>query len=348
MESRIALGLAKKLENDFWCNTFLGDGKTPSPFKSKKDHLRSKVEESGVVILSASEFCEIEVCAGEYAIELGKPLVLMALFHGQLKKKEYAPFRQHISRVFVLDEDEAKTAQKLYPSAKVVVTGNPEWETFSFPIHTRDEVRNILKIASQEKFILVSGEKELMVNVPLAVNMIEAVANLPYPEQFKIIFTIHPGHMPLPGGADLLRFYKELEEYHPKVSIRFSCKGDPFGIGTSDMVPGADLVIGTNSTVQIQAGYLRIPAIAILLRRAFRGIELPREHKEWWVPCDRGAIAPVYGLSSNKTTELITTLLSAETAEGFVPMLEAQKRLFPTFTKVGQAYEAMAKAIEKL
>ena len=164
-------------------------------------------------------------------------------------------------------------------------------------------------------------------------------------ESFKIIFTIHPGHVPLPGGASLLEFYQELQGYNPKVSIVPSCKATPFGIGTPDMVPGADLVIGTNSTVQIQAAFLGIPAIAVLLRRAFRGIELPQEPRGWWPPCDRGAIAPVYGVSSDETARLIATLL---TAEGSAPMRAAQKRFFPPFKKVGQAFERMGEAIRNL
>ena len=343
LDSKLALGLAQTLEGDFSCRVFAGEGRIPAPF-SESD-VQSAVKTSDLVVLSSSEYCVPEVWAAKRAVELDRPIALMALFYNQLQKKEYEPFRLYICLVFVLDDAEALAAKELYPNASIVVAGNPEWETFSFPSRTRAEVRSILNIAPNEKFILISGEKEAGVNFPLAVNVIEAVANLPDLESFKIIFTIHPGHVPLPGGASLLEFYQELQGYNPKVSIVPSCKATPFGIGTPDMVPGADLVIGTNSTVQIQAAFLGIPAIAVLLRRAFRGIELPQEPRGWWPPCDRGAIAPVYGVSSDETARLIATLL---TAEGSAPMRAAQKRFFPPFKKVGQAFERMGEAIRNL
>lgn len=338
--SQLARGLVEKLGDGFGCRTFLGEGKIPSPFQ--EDDVRTAVEESDLVIIDTSEYCGMEVCAGQHAVSCGKPLALISLFPDQLQKKEYAPFRSHIRFIFVLNEGEAETARALYPKATIIVTGNPDWESFSFPKRTRDGVREILKVSPQEKLVLVSGEKEVGINFPLAVNVIEAIADLPNPQSFKVIFGIHPGHAPLPGGADLLEFYKELGRYHPKVSVVPACKAVPFGIGTPDIVPGADLVIGTNSTVQIQAAYLGIPAIAVLLRRAFRGIELPREHQGWWTPCEQGAIAPVYGLSSERTAQLMTALL---TEEGFAPMREMQRRYFPPAARIGQAFEKMREAI---
>ncbi len=344
-DSNLAAGLAEKLRESVLCSALFGEGKIP--WDINRQYVASIIEETNIVVLSTSENCSVEVFAAEQAIRLEKPLALMALFHGQLKKREYIPFRYHFKLVFVLDEDEAIEASALYPNAMVVVSGNPEWESFSFPKRSRGEVREILNIAPDEKFILVSGEKEVGVNVPLAVNIIEAIANIYDRELYRVIFTIHPGHRPLPGGADLLEFYKELEEYDKNVHIRFSCRATPFSIGTPDMVAGADVVIGTNSTVQIQAAYLGIPAIAILMRRAFRGITLPQEHKGWWKPCDQGAVAPVYGLSSERTARMLRDLTIIPGAEA-TPMRVAQARMFPPFEFVGQAYEKMVRAIRSL
>jgi hypothetical protein len=342
-ESMTIKGLAEKLAPEFDCKVFAGEGKIPSPFSNGE--IETAIAASDIVVIAVSENTAIEVFAGECAIKHQKPLVLVALFYNTWKRSDFEQFRKYAKVLFVLDEAEAEIAKMLYPKTLIIATGNPDWETFAFPKRTREEVRSILKLGEEEKFILVSGEKEMGVNVPLAVNVIEAVAVLDNPRQYKIIFTIHPGHVPLPGGADLIEFYKELEQYDPRVWIRFSCKATPFGIGTPDMVVGADVVIGTNSTVQIQAAYLRIPAIAVLLRRAFRGVELPEKQRYTWPPCSRGAVDPVSGLDSKRTESLIQELLQPEVA---AYMHKAQKESFPTPDSVGQAYETMKEWIRKI
>lgn len=344
-ESKIISGLAQKLEGNFLCSTFVGEGK--SSFPTSTIELRGAVEVGDVVIVAVSENCSIEAQVASLAKEYSKPLVVVALSYNAWRQIEFIPVHPHVCVLFVLDDKEAYSARKLYPNATIIASGNPEWEKFSFPTHTATEVRNILGFDKRQrrKLIIIPGEKEVGVNFPLAVNVIEAVASLPDPGLFRIIFTIHPGHTPFLNGSNPLKFYEELQAYSHKVFVRPSYKTTPFGIGTSDMVPGADLVIGSNSTVQIQAAYLGIPVIAVLLQRAFRGVELPQEHKEWWPPCDRGAIAPVYGLSSARTAKLIESLL---TKEGFASMKSAQERYFPRFERVGQAYETMVKAIEQI
>jgi hypothetical protein len=234
-------------------------------------------------------------------------------------------------------------AAPLYPNATVIPVGNPEWECLEVPLHPREEVRRILGVTPKERLILVSGEKSFRVNFPLAACLIEALCTLETPENYRLIFTIHPGHEPCPE-VDLVEMYqRQLRAYEPRVRVDVSCKAVPFGIGTSSMVAGADLVAATDSTLLIQAALQRIPAISVLLRAAL-GRPVPKEHKGWWAPVDREAVAGVYDLSATTTAKLISSLL---TPDGFAQMRAAQERYFKP-QKSGTSCAAMCEYLAML
>lgn len=339
LESKLLQGLAEQLHPAVESRSHLGFGQLRPPVD--QDDLKEEVKASDLVIVAISEYVHDEVLTAMLAKELGKPLVIMALGYSSWARPEFEPVRGYAKLLFVVDTEEAVQARILFPNAKVEVTGSPQWESFSFPTYARDEVRSRLGFTAQEKFVLISGEKEMGVNFPLAVCVIEAIRELPNPERYRVIFGVHSGHADYPGrssGTSLFDLYRELETHEPRVHVRLSYKTEPFGIGTPDMVPGADIVIGTNSTVQIQAAFLRIPAIAILLRRSFRGRVLPEVHRGWWPPCDRQAVEPIYGLSSVRTRLLIE---SFSNFGGSTLMRAAQERAFPPFTRVGEAFDKM-------
>jgi hypothetical protein len=282
-------------------------------------------------------------------IDYGKELILVAIPYGSWQRPALKELREHVTRLFVLDDVQKELAQELYPNAEVFAVGHPEWETFFFPRFTREQVRATLgenaklDLSPEHKLILVAGEKEIGLNITLGVCVIEAIRMLPNPEDYRIIFTIHPGHDPLPGGADLREFYQhELGRYDERVKVTASCKADPFGIGTPDMVPGADIVIGTNSTVQIQAACLRIPAIGLFLRRAFRGQDLPEERGGWWEPANQGAIAAIYGPNADALAHLIEQF---SLLKRYGQIRHLQTRAFPAVERIGAAYEKMCAAL---
>jgi hypothetical protein len=324
---------------------FVGDGGRPAD--SKPWPIREAIEKCDVVVVTISENYKYEIEAARIAAELGKKLVVVALSYGGYKRGGIDQLANYVSLLFVIDEEEALQSRWLYKNARVIPVGHPEWETFSQPKYTDMEVRERVNIPPYENFILVAGEKELAINIPLAVAVLEAVAEMKEPEGYKIVFAVHPGHSPLPGGADLRTTYQEiLGGYLPNTRITVAVKGEPFGIGTPDMVAGADLVISANSTVLIQAAHLGVPAIAMMMRGAFRGMTLPNEHKGWWPPCDRGAVLPIYGISSEELGTAIVDLLNPEDNTGWV-QLEAQKKYYPP-REIGYAYATMKAAIDEL
>jgi hypothetical protein len=67
--------------------------------------------------------------------------------------------------IFVLNEEEADFAQSKFPSATVVVTGNPCWDGFFFPKNTREMVRLRLEISNGERVMLCPWGKSKEVNI---------------------------------------------------------------------------------------------------------------------------------------------------------------------------------------
>ncbi len=343
LESRTLQGLAGILGPTFEQRSCLDFGQIrPPPL-----NLETDIAASDIVVITVSNACGREVLAAKAAVEQRKLLVMVALGYQSWANEEFAAVRPFVRLLFVVDEEERQRAALLYPDATILVVGHPEWESFAFPTRTRDEVREILGIGPEQKFVLVSGEKEMGVNFALGACVIEALASLPRPEAFRLVFTIHPGHGEYPGrtaNVGLIELYKELEAYDPKVHTSISLKTGPFGLGTNDMVPGADIVIGTASTIQIQAAFMRIPAIALLTQRAFRGREMPVKHAGWWPPVDKGAVAGIYGINSEQLANHIGSLL---TPNGFAAMRAAQERAFVP-AEVGSAYKKMKGGLMEL
>lgn len=335
LESKILQSLGESLFSECQIWPVFNWGRSPKP--DPGNTIENEVKQSDCVLVAMSESSKDEVRVGALAVMHGKPLVCSALGYRAWENKAFEELRAHVRLLFVLDEDEARCASALFPAAQIVAVGNPEWEGFGTPSRPRDEVRNILRIKPEEKLVLVSGEKQLRTNLPLAACVIEGLSMLPDRSRYRVIFTIHPGHAELRDINILELYRKELVDYYPPVRVEVSCTVDPFGIGTPDMVAGADVVIGTNSTVQIQAAFMRIPTIAVLLHPAFAGRPLPLQRREWWTPVEKGAIGGVYDLSASALANQVEMLLAPG---GFEPMRYAQEKYFKPLAR-GEACASM-------
>jgi hypothetical protein len=323
LQSRIATKLAVYIQQ-LGCDTeaLLGDGAQPPPYTESE--ITDAVLRSEVVVATISDYAIYESLAARTAAAHGKPLALLALGWGGWQHPSFEEVRGSAALLFVSDDHEARAAAAFFPNAQIVPLYHPELEECFSPARNRLSVRSTLGIQDHQHLVLVSGEKEAIINLPLAAMALEALCDHPQRDNFRVVFAIHPGHAPMP--MSLIDFYgHELSHYKSQVDVRVSCKGDPFGIGAPDMVAGTDLVIGTNSTLQLQAACLRIPAIAILLRPAFRNRVLSAGDT-WWPPCAHGAVAPVYPLCTTRVKDLITDLLEGPSA---ALMREAQESMFP-------------------
>lgn len=341
LESNLMKKLAEQLQPTHRVVTQLSCGDTQSP--ALQEPLLQAVASSIFIAVCNSAFSRNELHAAACAIESGVPLVSVSLAYSSWNRSEFVWMRPHVRLLFVADEEEARLAAPLYPNARVVAVGNPEWEGLEVPPYPREEVRRMLEVTPEERLILVSGEKSFRINFPLAACLIEAVRQLENPEHYRLVFAIHPGHESHPGVNLIELYQRQLQAYEPRVRVEVSYKMAPFGIVTSSMVAGADLVAGTDSTLLIEAALQRIPALSVLLRAAL-GRPVPQKHRGWWAPVDRGAVAGVYDLSTTTTANLISSLL---TPSGFAQMRAAQERYFKP-QKSGASCAAMCEHLQML
>lgn len=324
---------------------FLGNGQTPFPYPAKV--VNETIAKSEIAVVTMSETSEAEVAAAQSAVKHGVSLALVALgsSFNAYRNEAFAPVREHAELLFVVNEEEARAAHELFPNTKIVPSGNPEWESFFMPALSREEVRKRLDLTDDMIFVLVVGDKKINLNRSLAMQTINAVRSHSYALPFSVIFSVHPGHEPLSGmdqtptEHELVSFYQRLiEEYSPNARIGVSCKAHPYGIGTPQMIAGADIVIGGTSTELIRAACQRIRSIAVLTYEA-----LGSTNELAWRPCDWGAIRPVYGQSSVHMAHNIAAILSEQ---GFEDARKRQMKAFPEQAP-GTAIAKMVAAIKE-
>ena len=351
LESQILRELAAKVVGhlpEASQKMILGEGVAAPP--SANEEVIAAVGGADLIIVTISNYTMREALAASEAARTNKPLILVALGPRTWAKPEFTSLGKHVRAVFVADNDQAKEAKIHFPDSLVAVTGIPIYETFAFPKFSRQEVRTKLGIAENEKFVLLPGDKDLPSNIPLAVCVLEALRTLPRPESYRVILTIHPGHKPILGqqsATDLISVYEQaFQGRNSKSPITISCKGTPFGIGTPDMVPGADIVVGINSTVLVQAAYLRIPAVAMLLAGAF-DYDVPQYNFNWWAPAENGAIMPIYNMSTGKMRSLLRSLCVHDT-NAVRTMRGIQEHVYPKPKKIGASYDTMLGVLKPL
>ncbi len=230
--------------------------------------------------------------------------------------------------IFVLNEEEAGLAQAKFPSATVVVTGNPCWDKFFFPTKTREMVRLTLGIDNGERVMLCPWGKSKEVNILHGQKAIEVAGQTGVG---VVIISPHPSDI------------TSLEDYYgpvcraSKVNIRFITKDQMSG---PDLIPGSDVVFESASTIGIEAVCQRIPVVDW-----FSDIALARLEKttgsRLWPLCEQGA-ALLYQNSNDLGT--ITSRIRGEDND-YRSRLEV---LYPKPARMGIALEKMIEAIEKV
>ncbi len=222
---------------------------------------------------SSPELAKYEIAAGELALGMGRPLAIFSDVLGAFRGREwFENLRQRSSALFVMNEEEAREARQLYPNTCVVASGNPRHEDFFKPNFTREEVREKLDVHKHQGVILAPAGKDYQVNLLHFKGLAEAVRRLlrkPIPKRgqdsFLVVFSLHPGEVnPKDDPQKMLRQYREALEEYPFVRVETKetlLTGD-------DLVPGADLVVQSASTVGTTAACQRIPVINFFTEQA--------------------------------------------------------------------------------
>jgi hypothetical protein len=350
MESGTLRGLARMLAPFASVRTYLGDGWTPgqaSPLPFDEDDMLRSVRESALVVVTASNHRTQILKAANAAVEAAIPLVIVGLGFGAWSHADWSPVRSFTKGFFVANEREASRAREFFPNARIIAAGEPEHEEYFFPRFAREEVRRRLRVDDGTKLVLVAGDKDVTTDFALFVNVIEAMRDAKRIER-KIVFALHPGHIPVPGQKsrdDLIRFFESaLVRYSHGVDPVVTCGATPFGFSASEMMPGMDLVIGVGSSLLIQAAHLRIPAIAMLIAGAFdRQQELGPDRRTWWPPVEDGAVAGITDMSIVRMRDAIDEL--SEHSDARRRLRERQAEVYPMIERSGVSYQRMIEAL---
>lgn len=317
-------------------NPYLGRGKE---YDSKISHLIYTIPATtDVVILGMSsqkETAHEEIAAGTRAAELRIPTFLYCDLFNTWARPHFAQFiRDHSQLVhfFVLYEESARKVCEWYLGVKAFVTGKPGWEQYGTPPTTRAEARAMLGISEDEKIILCPGGKHIAINMLLFGAVVEVAFGMKPPP--TVVLSVHGGD---PAGRDAYLCFEEWSDIQVIVPEIPRCRA-------SLILPGADVVVASMSTIGEEAGFQKIPTINFISHVAMVHHEQSSGERSW-APIDLGLEDEVLG-SIDYLRERISLLFDPDSPLSRA-IREKQEELL-MMKKPGTAARLMADAIEKV
>ena len=306
------------------------------PFDASLDAINNLVGSATVVLLGMSSLSSLsreELFAAEVAYKFGIPFGFYSDTFGTFRRPWFENYREKANFLFVINEDEARSAKELFPKARIVVSGNPLWENFFFPKKTRKAVRGDLTFTDDDRVILCPGGKNLTVNLLHLGGVIEAVSRMDKDHKhWYVLFSKHPGD---PNSTDA---YGDLVKYS-RSPLRVVTKEEFSG---SDMISGADVVIESASTMGIEAACQRIPVIEYFSEIALNRLEEANGIREWEL-VKLGAAREVRG----NITDLFNTILDLLLYGGDKKLREVQERVFPKPAELGTSLKIMTEVLKE-
>ncbi|TSC89636.1 MAG: hypothetical protein G01um10143_126 [Parcubacteria group bacterium Gr01-1014_3] len=314
--------------------SFVADGK---PFANSKEEIISSAKQADVILLgmsSSADLAKEEVAVAEMAAEIGIPFGFYADTYKCHRRPWFGHLREKANAVFVINENEAISARELFPNAKVVVSGNPEWEDFFSPKFSREEIRAKLEVADDQRMILCPGGKNLAVNMLHWGSVIEALAMAPVNEIWKVFLSVHPGDT---NGADA---YKDLVKWSKRVLVRVVTKDY---LSASDMLPAADFVIESASTIAIEAACQRKPVISYFSEIALGRLEDGSGSRNYEL-CELGVTYQVNG----SPEKLLSTIRDILLYGSGLAMERRQEQVYSKPPEKGAAVKMMIETLTEL
>jgi len=366
-------------ECGFKTELIIGKGK-PLPPTITDHKIVLAASQANLVLLGMSSSLELagpEIAAGMAAQAAGVPYG----FYGDVRRcwararpgAWFDGLAENAAFYFGVTEEDADATRDIFPKARLVGTGNPLREEMAFPRFTREEVRSKLGITPEEKLVLAPGGKFAAEQMASWVVLIEALVRLTAEGQrFQLVLTTHPGDR-VPYAVDAatqkdMRLYEELVSSSPVSTVLFSGRkeGDediqyifssnpapgnsnPIRVvgkdvlKSSDLVPGADIIVEFSSSLGIEGAFQTVPVISLGFETLFRKIEQTSG--------TRSLEAVEDGLSELVVADVVKladTIKRLLTPEGFAPMKTRQQEICPKPTEHGAALRKMADTIERM
>lgn len=277
--------------------------------------------------LAAAEDKTTEIEISISAMEKKKPIIWFADTYGVFNRKKIGSLRPDL--LFVPDEfEKQKAIEQGYKT--VVASGIPLWEDFAdlslFP--KREELRKKLGVGKNNKLILfcvISAKHDI--NRTVTSGVISALKELNDPD-IILLLRLHPAD-PDPDIESCKKLLKNIAWVE-----------SPGFKATEDLLPAADFVISSISTVGIAAAYQR-KRVVEYIPQPFMDLLEKLTGRRYWVPAETGATPGVYRLE-----DLIPAIQNLFTKEGYANLVEKQEKAYPALK--GGSIRKMIDAIEKL
>lgn len=345
---------ASLLDSEYEVKTYLGHG---DPIRASVDEIAADARSAHVLLCGMSSSPKLvaeELAAIRTAHSVGVPVILYADTHGAVKRSWFEDVREYVDGVLVISHKEAKDARALFPhvgSDGIILSGNPSVEEAFFPKVTRQEVRERLGVREDEKVILVPGYKFPAVTMPTVMATIDAL-NMVHEYHFFLVVSLHPGDDAWKANNSIYNDWigyflnvREVTDLADHLRVRVTCSKHPNEddrIGTSDILPGADLVVATMSTEEQRAACQRIPVVEYLT-----SIALDRMEKNFgtrdWEPCVQGIAVEVFA----DHRELADAILFLITTAGRRYLRDAQEFHYPKPKEPGHALKVMVETVKR-
>ncbi len=224
---------------------------------------------------STEELAASELLALNQARAKGVRYGFFSDMRGCWRGREYFhTFYADASLLFVTRPDEAEEAQKSFPNAKVIAVGHPSRESDMMPTTTRDEVRSKLGIAHDTIVLLCAGVKKPEFNLTLLKAAQNVAIALRSQRTVRVVFSPHP------------KDETSQEQYRDVFDHGVSIFADPKEWKSVNLLPGADMLLNTMTSLFYEASSLRIPNVCYMpdnvaaRRKELLGIADPPEEKE--------------------------------------------------------------------
>lgn len=202
---------------------------------------------------SSKVLATIELVAADMAKQAGVPFFLFADAFKSHLKPYFQDLLLEAAAFMVLSPTEAQKARDRFPGINAVATGNPAWEKFFFPRFSREEVRDRLMIPEDKFVVLSPGTKDLVINVLLWGSILDAVEPL---DNVLVLASVHP------RDKSPIKEYEKLADWSTdRLQVVVSDPNDPESMSGSNILPGANVVIDSGSTIALEAAALRIPVL---------------------------------------------------------------------------------------
>jgi len=350
---------------------YLGSGK---PLTQTLEEIRQGVRNADVLVSgmsSSKELAEPEItaCLTAALQELSKKKIPFGFYgdtyHCYERAREnawFGPVREDADFFFSVNEEEAMAAKSVLtnPNLISIATGNPTWEGYAFPKYTRAEVRAKYGIADEEVLILAPGGGSPAVNTLIWGLLIDALACID--KKSRVMISYHPDDRTQEAVdpkvvAKLIKEGKDVISALADPSAQLNIYGDlkkfssvpveflPNDVKTSDVLPGADIVVEWGSSIAIEAAHQRIPVASVSTEIGRRMFSFSKTEK--WEPVELLGVAweaeaDLYSIIGNMFDLL-------ENRHGFLDALRArQSEVYPKLQEKGAAVKKMADVLEQI